>query len=1175
MPSLFSWSSAIRANTLALALAVTLTTPALADSVVLTPTKDATLIEDAQGDFANGGEDGFQVGHTNQGGAGEGIRRGILAFNLSSIPAGSTINSVTLKLTAIQNNASGNFNITLHKVLADWGEGTSTGGTGGGSGGAPTTNSVTWIHRFFSGTNWSTAGGQFTAGSSATLSVGATGAYTWSSAGMITDVSNWVNNSSTNFGWIVRGNETTLGSTKKFASRTFATTASRPTLTVDFTPPTGACCLVDGTCVVVTQASCNSQSGTYQGNNTSCSPNPCPPPTGACCLPNQTCVVLEPADCTTQGGTYQGHGTSCSPSPCIATITDTFGALQDTTIYENATGNSNGAGEFIITGTTGSIFTELLSRNGLIKFDLSSIPSNATVISATLTLRLLETNDSASRGVSIYRVTQSWGEAGSNAVGDEYTGAAAQITDANWTVRSFPFTAWSTPGGAFATPASATTTVSTILNTFHDFTGSQVAANVQQWIQNPSQNHGWIILSSNALGGNALRGFGSRNNPTRGNQPVLEVQYQVIPATGACCFPDGSCQVNTQVGCSSAGGFYNGDNTNCSPNLCPQPTGSCCLPSGFCVTVTAANCLASNGTYNGDNTLCADANCPIILTPYIDALPIPGTAVPTTGSAGGAAHYDIDIVETTHRFHSELSGDAWVWAYDGKYPGDTIEAFKGQTVTVNWFNNLRNEDNSLKTQHRLNVDTCLHGPDVTGNVPVTVVHLHGAKVASESDGDPDTAFPPGTGAPLYTYPNNQPACTMWYHDHALGITRLNVYMGLAGFYLLRDTESNALNLPQGHNDIPLVIQDRSFHPTGQLKYNTDLQEDFFGEFVCVNGKVWPFLDVRKGKYRFRLLNGSNSRTYTLALSNNATFHLIATDLGMTSTPVPLTSITLSPAERAEIVVDFAPYSTGTTIEFVNSAVAPFPNGTPGSEVPQVMQFRVTNSPGDTDALPATLVPVTPMNINPGTIERSLELRNFADAHCPGHDDGTWMINGLLWDDITEFPRENATEIWSWVNRSPFTHPMHMHLVRFQILDRQAFTIVSNVVVPTGPLIPPSPSETGWKDTVQASPNMITRVAARFEGFTGLFPYHCHILEHEDHEMMRQFRVVCVADFDDGSGTGQPDGGVTIDDLLYYLNAFNAGTLNADVDDGTATGNPDGGVTIDDLLYYLNRFNAGC
>jgi hypothetical protein len=225
---------------------------------------------------------------------------------------------------------------------------------------------------------------------------------------------------------------------------------------------------------------------------------------------------------------------------------------------------------------------------------------------------------------------------------------------------------------------------------------------------------------------------------------------------------------------------------------------------------------------------------------------------------------------------------------------------------------------------------------------------------------------------------------------------------------------------------------------------------------------------------------------------------------------------LSPGERADVVIDFEPYPTGTTIVLTNGAPAPFPGTSGVGVIPNVMQFRVLAAAGDTDVLPASLVPVPPIDPASAVLQRDLELRQMPNAPCPGQMDGMWMIDGLLWDDVTELPRLDTAEIWAWVNRSPILHPMHMHLVAFQVLDRQDIDPVTGL--PTGPRVRPAQNELGWKDTVQAPPSQITRVIARFEDYTGLFPYHCHILEHEDHEMMRQFRVIA-----DGDADGVPDG----------------------------------------------------
>jgi spore coat protein A len=400
------------------------------------------------------------------------------------------------------------------------------------------------------------------------------------------------------------------------------------------------------------------------------------------------------------------------------------------------------------------------------------------------------------------------------------------------------------------------------------------------------------------------------------------------------------------------------------------------------------------------------------------------------------------------------------------------------------------------------VDTCLHGPDHHGDKPLTVVHLHGGKVSQADDGYPEETFLPGQSRTNH-YGNIQPPGTIWFHDHALGITRLNVYMGLAGLYLIRDAFENSLGLPAGANEVPLVIQDRKFRANGSLSYPAMWHEHFFGDTVLVNGKVWPYVIVSRGKYRLRVVNGSTSRTYSLGLSSGASFHQIGTDAGLLEAPVPLSLLTIMPGERADLVVDFASYAAGTQVLLTNGASAPFP-GSPGvGVIPNVMKFIVTNTMGHTAALPAALRPVPRLYESNAVVHRDFILRKGGDP-CTG---SKWLINDLLWDDITEFPVLGTTEVWSFINRSGLAHPMHIHLVLQQILDRQPFVFTNNMVVPAGPRVPPAPNEAGWKDTVRVEPGEIVRVIARFDGFPGRYPYHCHIIEHEDHEMMRQFEVV--------------------------------------------------------------------
>jgi spore coat protein A len=394
-----------------------------------------------------------------------------------------------------------------------------------------------------------------------------------------------------------------------------------------------------------------------------------------------------------------------------------------------------------------------------------------------------------------------------------------------------------------------------------------------------------------------------------------------------------------------------------------------------------------------------------------------------------------------------------------------------------------------------------------------VVHLHGAHVEAAFDGYPEATFPPGQQV-VYQYSNWQLPSTLWYHDPALGITRLNVYMGLAGFYLLRDPFEQSLGLPSGEFEIPLAIQDRSFNPDGSLQYPATWQDLFFGEAVVVNGKVWPFLNVKQGKYRFRMLNGATSRTFTLTLSNGDPFIQIGAEGGLLPAPEAVNEITLGPGERVDVVIDFEPYPAGTEIFLTNSAPAPFPGDAGVGVIPDVMKFVVAAEAGHTIPLPAALRPMEVLQEADATALRELHLVKGPGNACSPFE---WEIQSIVggavvgakWVDMVEFPELGETEVWKFVNRSGMTHPMHLHLVMFQVLDRQGFDEIGGEIVPIGTPVPPPPQEAGWKDTVQVGPNEIVRVIARFENYTGFYPYHCHILEHEDHEMMRQFQSVAT------------------------------------------------------------------
>jgi spore coat protein A len=558
---------------------------------------------------------------------------------------------------------------------------------------------------------------------------------------------------------------------------------------------------------------------------------------------------------------------------------------------------------------------------------------------------------------------------------------------------------------------------------------------------------------------------------------------------------------------------------------------------------------------------------------FVVALPNPLAAVatPDTAREPGADYYRIRMqqVEQELGIVDPASGKplrTTVWGYAAgdaraSYPGPTIEARRGRPVRVRW-------ENDLPETHLLPVDTTVHcGPDAKHGhshcrpFVRTVVHLHGGRVPDHSDGYPEAWFSPGFkergpffSREVYDYPNDQEAATLWYHDHAMGITRLNVYAGLAGFYLLRDANEERLQragaLPDRAYEIPLLIQDRSFKRNGALAYTADIGEheqrreyqevpgevpkkiprdpltgapspsiepEFFGDMILVNGKLWPVLEVEPRHYRFRLLNGSNARFYHLWLDSGQTLHQIGSDGGLLPAPLALKELTLAPAERADVIVDFSdPALAGKTIILRNDAKTPYPNGdeVDAATTGRIMAFRVTR-PRSAVAdirLPATLR--APIPTRRANNERTVLLAEIEDEYGRVKPMlGTLEAGALGWDDpISENPRSGSTEIWRIVNGTPDAHPVHLHLVHFRVLDRQRFDQDAFVLGKPGTLKltgaqqAAHANERGWKDTVIAYPGEVTRVIATFD-LPGLYVWHCHILEHEDHEMMRPYRVV--------------------------------------------------------------------
>jgi spore coat protein A len=817
--------------------------------------------------------------------------------------------------------------------------------------------------------------------------------------------------------------------------------------------------------------------------------------------------------------------------------TVTLNPSKDNTLYEpiaqdGFADRSDGAGPTMFTGRVKDADadpgpgTRVALRRAVLAFDIAgNIPAGATINSVQLSMYCDKVATTTARSLGLRRLTSDWGEGTSN-TGNSQQGRGEPPTagDATWRHTFYPSLFWTTPGGDYNGAISASASVGG--TGFYNWgSTSGMVADVQSWLNTPSQNFGWIVIGDEANIQTAKR-FGTRENTgsTGGVtwKPRLVIDYTPVTAVGGCCQGGGVCSVLTQTACTTAGGVYQGNGTSCSPNPCIVVTGACCASSGTCSEVTQTSCTTAGGTWQGADSTCSEVDCPIVLAPYVDALPLPAVATPVSGSPGATATYNISMVETTQSFHSQLPPTR-VWAYsDGVHtaatPGPVIVARTGQPVTVNWFNDIRNLDTgALRTNdHYLEVDTmqddmgmtCIHGAEDSAKA---VVHLHGGHVPMEYDGYPYWTMLPGDPAQQFIYPNNQQAGYLWFHDHALGITRLNVIMGLAGGYLVRDAVEDALNLPAGEYEVPLILQDRTFNPDGSLKYPAMWMDMWFGDKIIVNGKVWPFFNVKKGKYRFKLLNGSTSRVFTLSLvppSGMLTFTVIGTEGGLLEAPVPgVGTLTIGPGERYEVVVDFSSFATGAEILLQNSAGAPFPNG-PVDET-RVMKFRVQSQAGDTDPLPATLRSIE--RIDPATAVQTRDFR-LKQSGTDGCGRQTWEINGLRFDDITEYPELGTTEIWRFVNDSGVSHPMHMHLVMFQVLDRDTFTKDPNgVIIPGGNPQPPPAEEDGWKDTVMVAPNEMVRVIARFENYKGRFAYHCHILEHEEHEMMRQFQTVACGD----------------------------------------------------------------
>ena len=571
---------------------------------------------------------------------------------------------------------------------------------------------------------------------------------------------------------------------------------------------------------------------------------------------------------------------------------------------------------------------------------------------------------------------------------------------------------------------------------------------------------------------------------------------------------------------------------------------------------------------------------------------------------------------TIKQFDADIFGDpkkltkVWGYALPGKpatYPGPTFDftSGTGRGVRINYVNGLV-DINGKPLLNPMPVDLSLDwaNPGALGGLaPVpSSTHLHGSKSYSGSDGLPDAWGTPGdsqTGrlfARPYYYENSTGSGMLWYHDHALGVTRTNVYMGLAGLYFLRDANENRLRfggagktslvknvtpvLPSGAYELPIVIQDRMFTEDGALFYPQELLDEtgakvvgvsvpsvipeFFGDTILVNGKLSPIKEVEPRKNRLRILNGSDSRFYDLKLASSNLnvaapgLMVIGNELGLLHKPAwpsangpngPAGVLSIAPGERYDVIVDFSGLKPGTTLTLTNSAAAPYPDGdaVDPNGAGKVMQFVVGGTRSDvpnasvtantslrtgTDAIPAVstgtpaatrkLILVEGMD-GKGRLMPMIGTLNAEDGYdLAGKRTSIKNLQGTLTyqQPITETPIEGTEEVWEIYNATVDAHPIHLHLVDFRVVNRQAFVgtitdkhtgditgkVLSNVSLVAGSVRKPGDWESGYKDTVQTFPGEVTRIRVRFTK-AGEYVYHCHILSHEDHEMMRRYIVL--------------------------------------------------------------------
>jgi o-aminophenol oxidase len=567
------------------------------------------------------------------------------------------------------------------------------------------------------------------------------------------------------------------------------------------------------------------------------------------------------------------------------------------------------------------------------------------------------------------------------------------------------------------------------------------------------------------------------------------------------------------------------------------------------------------------------------VTKFLDPMPIP--PVITVPSLRELWELEIVMRTASVKLHSQLPATT-VWTYNGSFPGPTIRLRRGQKLRVTWCNEITGDFPVKAVQVQSATPFQTPGPgrdgvepreDVAALPPWTLVHLHGAQTGGGNDGWTENGVLPGN-AQLAEYPNDQRATTMWYHDHAMAITALNVMSGLMGMYLIRDDEEEALELPDRRHEVPLIICDRNLDTdadgnlTGELLHKANILQTtperivlpFLGPFTLVNGVIWPHFEVDGRWTRFRVLNASNSRFYRFELRDedgapiSEAMRQIGTDGGLLPAPVVLDQLTLAPAERADILIDFRTFR-GRRLTLVNTLNPPFEPGTTTPN-PDVMQFRVRTGPvHDPFTLPSKLSPsfvrlthdtlphhhghrwlvlTLPNGRHPEMWEMieidqpppGLPVDGIIQVMLPGATTPTTLqrVGRTFRDAANFYIAQESWEQWRILNVSAASHPIHLHLIQFQALSRQRFDVtgfdpaVGGTTTPVAYLSEGTldPNEQGWKDTIRVNGTQVVNgvqvgelvsIIGQFSGASGRFMYHCHILEHEDEGMMSTFVVM--------------------------------------------------------------------